>query len=74
LDRLEEFPAQKYIFGIDQKSWAIYLLSANEYLPRMQSFPTSFPLTKENMQRLWDEVSAYWTNRDMVLRDSFFRE
>jgi hypothetical protein len=74
LDRLEEFPAPTYIFGIDQQTWAAYLLSANEYVPRLADFPTTFPLNKENMQRLWDEVSAYWTGKDMVLRDSYFRE
>jgi hypothetical protein len=74
LDRLEQFPAPTYVFGIDQKAWAIYLLSANEYVPRLKDFPTTFPLTKTNMRRLWDEVSAYWAAREMVLRDSFFRE
>jgi hypothetical protein len=74
LDSLVEFPAPTYVFGIDQKSWAIYLISANEYVPRLQSFPTTFPLTQANMQMLWDEVSTYWTSRDMVLKNSYFRE
>jgi hypothetical protein len=74
LDRLENFPAPTYIFGIDQRTWDAYLLSANEHMPRLADFPTRFPLDQHNMQRLWDEVSAYWAARDMVLKNSYFRE
>ncbi len=74
LDRLESFLAPTYIFGINQADKAIYILSANERTSRLASFPTRFPLTKGNMQRLWQEVSAFWDARDMVLTDSFFRE
>lgn len=74
LDILEHFPAPTYIFGIDLETWAAFLLSANEYVPRLADFPTRFPLNRQNMDLLWDEVSSYWAARDMVLRGSYFRE
>jgi hypothetical protein len=67
LDRLESFPAPTYIFAINQHDKAVYVLSANEHLSRLADFPTKFPLTRTNMQRLWDEVSTFWDARDMIL-------
>ena len=75
LDRVEEFSRRPtYLFAINQHDKAIYILSANEHLPRLADFPTKFPLNRRNLQRLWDEVSTFWSARDMILRDSHFTE
>jgi Domain of unknown function (DUF4365) len=74
LDRLETFPAPTYLFAINPHDKAIYVLSANEHLPRLADFPTKFPLNRKNLRRLWDEVSTFWSARDMILRDSHFTE
>jgi hypothetical protein len=74
LDRLAAFPAPTYVVGIDEKTWKAYLLSANESRVGISRFPTRFPLNRKNMQKLWEEVEAFWSCRDMVLRNSYFRE
>ena len=74
VDRLVAFPAPTYVVGIDERKWKAYILSVNEPRNRIANFPTRYPLNRTNMQKLWEEVSAFWASKDMVLKNSHFTE
>jgi hypothetical protein len=38
----------------------------------IQGLPPTFPLDSTNMNALWKEVEAYWSNKDMRLDRSIF--
>ncbi len=60
--KLALYPAPTYIVGIDDVWEEGYIISANgEWLSRMSSFPTTFPLNEPNQIILWEEVKEFWT-------------
>jgi hypothetical protein len=34
--------------------------------------PAKYPLTPQNLQRLWEEVTAHWTKLDAAAKVSMF--
>lgn len=73
VQRMVASPVPAYVVGIDDLQGDGYLLSVNE--PRHAGFgglPAKHLLNWENMQRLWEEVQAFWASRDMMLTSSYF--
>jgi len=71
--RMVLYPAPTYIVGIDERAEVGYIISANEeHLGRISSLPMDFPLNCTNLERLWNEVKVFWSQRDMRLRNSVF--
>jgi hypothetical protein len=74
VDQMVAFPAPTYAVGIDERARRGYLLSVNEPRKSIATFPTRFPQTCANLQRLWDEVNTFWSGLNMVLANSYFTE
>jgi hypothetical protein len=74
VDRMVAFPAPTYVVGIDEQTRQGYLLAVNEARRGIAGLPTTYPLTCASMHRLWHEVNEFWSNRDMVLKNSYFSE
>jgi hypothetical protein len=75
VDRMVACPAPTYLIGIDVNRIGVgYLLSVNEPRPPIASLTTKFKIDCSVLKNLRDEVIDYWRSRDMVLKDSRFRE
>jgi hypothetical protein len=75
IDRMLTYPGPTYIIGIDERPGheRAYIASVNR--PRMgpiQGLPPTFALDAANMNALWKEVEAYWSDRNMVMDQSIF--
>ena len=73
-DRMVAWQAPSYIVGIDEPSKTGYLLSVNEQRDHVPSLITTHKIDGEVLSRLASEVHRYWASRDMVLRNSQFKE
>lgn len=76
IDRMVACPAPTYVVGMDVATvpGSGYLLSVNEACDHVSSLTTRFRIDCAVLAGLRDEVVAYWSGRDMVLRGSRFRE
>lgn len=74
IDRMVACPAPTYIVGIDEPNKAGCLLSIKELRDHVASLATDFKIDCTILGQLADEVRDYWRGRDMVLRDSRFKE
>lgn len=75
IDRMVACPAPTYVVGMDVTVPGCgFLLSVNEPRDHVASLTTQFPIDCDILARLQEEVVAYWSCRDMVLRGSGFRE
>lgn len=75
VDRMVACPAPTYLIGIDVNQIGVgYLLSVNEPRTHIASLTTKFKIDCSVLLSLRDEVSEYWSSRDMVLKGSRFRE
>lgn len=68
-------PAPTYLVGIDEPQEAAYVLAILDGMDQpIASIPTAFPINCTNLPRLYDEVSRFWSDRDMARRSSVFSE
>ena len=74
VDRMVSSPIPAYFFGVDILKECGFVLSINERRDHISSMCTTNQLDASNLVRLYDEVRGYWSSRDMVLKDSIFRE
>lgn len=75
VDRMVACPAPTYVVGMDvTAAGSGFLLSVNEPRDRVASLTTRFKIDCHLLRLLRDEVVAFWSNRDMVLGGSRFRE
>jgi len=75
VDRMVANPAPGYLIGIDANSFGLgFLLSIKEARDRVASLTTRFQLDSRVLGQLYDEVHAYWSSRDMILKASSFQE
>jgi len=75
--RLLHYPAATYLVGIDARDGVEtgYIISVNQGpARRIASLSTRFPLDGGNLRILWEEVTRFWSGRDMRLSDSHFRD
>ncbi len=75
VDRMVACPAPAYVVGMDVSAPGYgFLLSVNEPRDHVASLTTQFRIAPGLLAQLRDEVVAFWSGRDMVLRSSRFRE
>jgi hypothetical protein len=74
VDRMVACPAPAYVVGIDETRETGYLLSVNEARDHVASLTTSFKIDCGVLSALADEVQQFWSNRNMVLTGSRFKE
>ncbi len=75
VDRMVACPAPTFLIGIDVKRTGVgYLLSINQPRAYIASLATKFKIDCIVLKDLRDEVVEYWRSRDMVRKDSKFRE
>jgi hypothetical protein len=71
--RMAASPIPAYVVGIDEPQHLGYLLSMNEARRTgLGSLPTRHPIDCTNLERLWNEVRGFWTNKDMTWPGSHF--
>jgi hypothetical protein len=75
VERMVACPAPAYVVGIDTTADDLgFLLSVNEPRENVASMTTAHRIDGDLLLRLRDEVVAFWAGRDMIHRDSRFRE
>ena len=74
IDRMVACPAPSYVVGIDDPGQIGFLLSINESRSQMTNMTTQFPIDCKLLKKLATEVRNYWTSRNMILKDSQFKE
>jgi hypothetical protein len=66
-------PVPTYLIGVDEVNEAAYIVSVHGSMDRaIPSMPTMYPLSCTNLQKLWDEVKAYWATFDSTRKQSDF--
>lgn len=66
-------PFPTYILGVDEIGKMVYVASIHGNLDGgIRSMPTTYPLDAANLQRLWNEVDAYWRTLDASKKTSAF--
>lgn len=71
--RMVTYPAPTYVIGIhevEERAFVIAVYGAMD--SAIPSITTAHELNSETIQRLWDEVLAYWQDRDMAMLNSCF--
>ncbi|MFO0796897.1 MAG: DUF4365 domain-containing protein [Gemmataceae bacterium] len=75
IDRMIACPAPAYLVGVDlMQQGCGFLLSVNEPRRQVASLPTRFRIDCGLLAELRDEVVAFWSARDNLLRGSRFHE
>jgi hypothetical protein len=68
-------PAPTYLVGVDVQTNDLgFLLSVNEPREHIASLTTAFRIDCNTLRDLGDEVHTYWSNCNMILTGSRFRE
>src|SRR5690349_11343863 len=68
LDRMVACPAPAYVVGVDVNAIGVgFLLSINEPHDNVASLTTRFRIDCGVLERLRDEVTAFWSSRNMTL-------
>lgn len=63
IEKLAKIVAPTYIVGVDDLEEKVYIASANgESIEAISSLSTDFPLNKDNLVKLWQEVRDFWDN------------
>jgi hypothetical protein len=71
--RMVAYPGPTYVVGIDEPNGAGYIVAVRGTMNRgLATLPARYPLTFDNLQRLWAEVKQYWSDRDMRQHTSVF--
>jgi hypothetical protein len=75
INRMLIYPGPTYVIAIDERKGheLAYIASVNgTAMGTLQGMPPTYPLDAANMQTLWNEVDTYWTNKQMILKNSSF--
>lgn len=65
IKRLLQIPGPTYIFGVHEPSSRVFIRSVHNGTPpkAITKISLSYELTNHNLQKLQDEVKAYWSTR-----------
>lgn len=65
-ETLLNMPAPTYLIGIDETKEKGYIVSTNEDpFKAVNNIPTTYPLNKNNLVKLWKEVKEFWNNSNI---------
>lgn len=72
--KLKQVTGPAYVAGIDIEGEEGFLLAITKYTRNrtISGMPCTNPINCALITKLWIEVEAYWTNRNMVATSSFF--
>jgi hypothetical protein len=71
--RMVQCPFPTYLIGVDEPNDRAYVVSLHGSIRgSITSMPSKYPLTPRNLQRLWEEVIAYWRKLDAAAKVSAF--
>lgn len=71
--RMVAYPAPTYVVGVHEKEERAFIISVHGAMAEaISSITTAHELTCETLQRLWEEVRAFWQERDMTRLASSF--
>jgi hypothetical protein len=72
--RMVRCPIPTYLLGVDEPNDRVYVASVHGSLRgAIPSMPSRYPLTRRNLRRLWEEVTAHWEGLDARAKVSVFR-
>ena len=75
VSRMKEFPAPRYVVGVDEEGARSYLVAILDGAKGgISTLSTSHPLNADNLRKLWLEVQEYWSQRDMRMSESVFAD
>jgi len=71
--RMVAYPAPTYVVGVHESEERAFIISIHGAMAEaISSITTAHELTCDTLQRLWEEVRAFWQNRDMSRSASSF--
>src|SRR5439155_25848216 len=71
--RMVAYPAPTYVVGVHEDEERAFLISVHGAMSEaIPSITTAHELTSETLRRLWEEVRAFWRDRDMARSASSF--
>jgi hypothetical protein len=71
--RMVAYPAPTYVVGVHEVEERAFIISVHGTMAEaIPSITTAHELTCETLQRLWDEVRAFWQGREMARSASAF--
>jgi hypothetical protein len=63
LEKLSKLPAPSYVIGINEITKKGYIISVNgDNIKAINNLPTTYPLNKTNLEKLWQEIKQFWNN------------
>lgn len=71
--RMVAYPAPTYVVGVHESEERAFIISVHGAMAEaISSITTAHELTCDTLQRLWEEIRAFWQDRDMSRSASFF--
>ena len=71
--RMVRCPVPTYLVGVDEPAGQAYVVSVHGDMDGpVASVPSTYPLNRKNLKRLWGEVTDYWQKLDPSARTSVF--
>ena len=72
--KMAAYPAPTYVIGVHEIEERAFVISVHGDMDEsISSITTEHELTPNTLERLWEEVSAFWQARDMTRSSSHFR-
>lgn len=71
--RMVRCPLPTFLVGVDEPNDRAHVVSVHGSMSgSIASIPTRYPLTPRNLRRLWEEVTAHWSQLDVAAKTSRF--
>lgn len=71
--RMVTYPAPTYVIGVHEDEERAFIVSVHGTMAEaISSITTAHELTCETLKRLWEEVRAFWQDREMSRPESSF--
>ena len=67
------YPAPTYVVGVHEDEERAFIISVRTgMVAKISSITTAHELNQATLEKLWEEVRAFWLSRDMTQRVSAF--
>jgi hypothetical protein len=72
--RMVACPVPTYVVGVHEPTDRAFLIAVHgEMSEAISSMTTAHELGPDSLEKLWNEVRAFWQDRDMTQKTSFFK-